>query len=154
LFQPDGRFGLVDFGCVKRVNFDIRELRRFYETRGWRENEAAERRFLSMVYGKGVPHTRARKILPLMEEYLDIWRPQGGKDHVIDFRNSPGKNPRLREIRRKIRRRQLQDKLINPDFIYLMRGDMGFWHLLSEIRATVNVSEISRRVAAIPQPAR
>jgi len=28
------------------------------------------------------------------------------------------------------------------------RGEMGFWHLLGEISATVNVSEISRRVSA------
>ncbi len=30
LFQPDGRFGLVDFGCVKRVSFDVVELRDCY----------------------------------------------------------------------------------------------------------------------------
>jgi hypothetical protein len=45
-----------------------------------------------------------------------------------------------------------QDKLYNPDFVYVSRGDMGFWHLLGEIGATVNVSEISRRVSARPPP--
>jgi hypothetical protein len=47
----------------------------------------------------------------------------------------------------------LRDKLINPDFVYLTRSDMGFWHLLEEIGATVNVSEISRRVSATPPAA-
>src|SRR4029453_11103458 len=77
LFQPDGRFGLVDFGCVKRVNFDILEYRRFCDTRGWRENEAAERRFLSILYGNAVPYARARRALPLIEEWLDVFLPQG-----------------------------------------------------------------------------
>ena len=152
VFQPDGRFGLVDFGCVKSVDIDFRELCRFYDDRGWRENEAAERRFLSMLYGKTVPYARARRILPLFEEWLDIFHPQVSSDRVIDFRNyARKKDPRVVELHRRIRQRILQDKLINPDFVYLMRGDMGVWHLLSEIGATVNVSEISRRVAA-PHP--
>ena len=152
LFQPDGRFGLVDFGSVKRVNFDILEFRRFHDNRGWRESEAAERRFLSIMYGKAVPYARARKILPLMEEMLDVYRPRGSGDYVIDFR-SHRKNFKAREIRQRMTRLILQDKLINPDFAYITRTDMGFWHLLGEIGATVNLSEISRRVAATPPPA-
>jgi len=153
LFQPDGRFGLVDFGCVKRVNFDILELRRFQDDRGWRENEAAERRFLSIIYGKSVPYARARKILPLMEEMLEIYRPQGSADYVIDFRTHR-KNSKAMEIRRRMTRLVFQDKLINPDFVYLTRADMGLWHLVGEIGATVNVSEISRRVSATASPKR
>ena len=158
LFQPDGRFGLVDFGCVKRVNFDILELRRFYDNRGWRESEAAERRFLSIVYGKNVPHARARKILPLIEEWLDVnYHPRGpAVDRVIDFRNHrrKGKEPKAMEIKRRMHQLIFRDKLINPDFVYRVRADMGFWHLLGEIGATVNVSEICRRVSATPPAAR
>jgi predicted unusual protein kinase regulating ubiquinone biosynthesis (AarF/ABC1/UbiB family) len=148
LFQPDGRFGLVDFGCVKRLNFDILELRRFWDNRGWRESKAAERRFLSITYGKDVPYARARRILPLMEEWLDLIRPRGSAaDCVIDFRNHLSKSPKAREIRRRMRQVMLQDKLINPEVVYEMRANMGFWHLLGEIGATVNVSEICRRVS-------
>ena len=153
LFQPDGRFGLVDFGCVKRVNFDLVELRRFYDDRGWRESEAAERRFLSITYGKAVPYARARKILPLLEEHLDVYRPRSSADYVIDFRTHR-QNSKAMEIERRMRRLILRDKLINPDFAYIMRADMGFWHLLGEIGATVNVSEIFRRVSATPPAAR
>jgi hypothetical protein len=79
---------------------------------------------------------------------MDIYRPrESSGDLVIDFRDSH-KNPRAQELRRKIQRQTLRDKLINPDFVYLMRADMGLWHLLGEIDATVNVSELSRRVAA------
>lgn len=154
LFQPDGRFGLVDFGCVKRVNFDIVELRRCYETRCWRESDDDARHFLTMIYGNGVPYNRARKILPLMDEWLDIYHPRGSTaDLVIDFRNNGTNHPKAKEVRRRMRQRTLQDKLINPDFVYLVRADMGFWHLLSEIGATVNISEISRRVSATPPAA-
>jgi hypothetical protein len=153
LFQPDGRFGLVDFGSVKRVSFDILEYRRFCDNRGWRENEAAERRFLSIIYGKSVPYARARRTLPLIEEWLDAFLPQGSGDCVINERNHR-QNSKVKEMQRRMSKRILQDKLINPDFVYITRGDMGFWHLLGEIGATVNVSEISRRVSATPPPAR
>lgn len=154
LFQPDGRFGLVDFGNVKRVNFSGMELLRFYEERGWRESEAAERRFLSILYGKTVPYARARKILPLLEEMLDVLRPKASTDFVIDFRNHLKKNSKVVELQRRMTQLTLRHKLINPDVIYIMRADMGIWHLLSEMDATVNASEISRRVAATPPPAR
>jgi serine/threonine protein kinase len=152
LFSPDGSgFGLVDFGCVKRINFDLCEFRRFQDEYGWRESEAAERRFLSILYGKTVPYARARKILPLMEEMLDVYRPQGSGDYLINERNHR-QNPKAMEIHRRMAKFIFQDKLFNPDLTYVSRGDMGFWHLLCEIGATVNVSEISRRVSATPPP--
>lgn len=148
LFQPDGRFGLVDFGCVKRVDFDVRELRRLQDDQGWRESEAAERRFLAILSGKSVPYARARRILPLMEEYLDVYRPRGSADYVIDIRHHPKTNSKVREIQRRFALLIFRDKLLNPDFAYLMRAEMGFWHLLGELGATVNVSEIWHRVSA------
>jgi predicted unusual protein kinase regulating ubiquinone biosynthesis (AarF/ABC1/UbiB family) len=155
LFQPDGRFGLVDFGCVKRVNFDVVELHRCYEKRSWRENEAAARHLLEMVYGKNVPFARARKILPLLEELMDVYQAQGvNGDFVVDVQNHPKKNPKVKEIQRRFLQQTLQDKLINPDFVYIVRADMGFWHLVGEIGATVNVSEISRSVSATPPDTR
>ena len=155
LFQPDGRFGLVDFGNVKPLTFDFRELVRFCDTRGWRESEAAERRFLSDDLWKSRTPTPAReKILPLFEEWQDAYRPQRSGDHVIDFRSDRKKNSKGLEIQRRMAKQTLRDKLINPDFVYLKRGDMGIWHLLGEIGATVNVSEISRRVSATPPAAR
>lgn len=147
LFQADGRFGVVDFGSIKRVSFDILEYRRFCDTRGWQESEAAARQFLSILYGKAVPYARARRILPLLEEMLDVVLPQGSADCVINERNHR-QNSNAKEIQRRMSRLILRDKLFNPDFVYVIRADMGFWHLLGEIGATVNVSEISRRVAA------
>ena len=152
LFSSDGSgFGLVDFGSVKRVHFDILEYRRFCDNRGWRESEAAERRFLSILYAKNAPYARARNILPLLEELMDVVRPDGSADCVINERNHR-QNSKVKEIQRRMAKHAFQDKLINPDFVYISRGDMGFWHLLGEIGATVNVSEISRRVSATLPP--
>lgn len=149
LFQPDGRFGLVDFGSVKRVHFNILEYRRFCDNRGWRESEVAARRFLSILYAKNAPYARTRKILPLMEELMEIVLPQGSADCVVNERTYR-QNSKVKEIQRRMAKHAFQDKLINPDFVYISRGDMGFWHLLGEIGATVNVSEISRRVSKSP----
>ena len=39
----------------------------------------------------------------------------------------------MKEIKGKLLRQTLRDKLINPEYVYLMRTEMGFQHLLSEI---------------------
>ena len=113
----------------------------------------AARQFLTLIYGRGVPYARARKILPLLERWLDTFQPKGSTgDFVIDFRNHTKLNPEVKEIKGKLLRQTLRDKLINPEYVYLMRTEMGFQHLLSEIGATVNVSEIMRRVSATLRP--
>ena len=92
---------------------------------------------------------RARKILPLVEQWCDAFYPEDvTADIVIDFRGDPKKDAKLNEIRQQMRKRTLQDKLINPEFAFLMRADFGFLYLLRQIGAKVNVSEICRRVAA------
>ncbi len=135
-------------GCVKRITHDIKALRRCYDERSWQQSEAAARHFLAMVYGRDVPYARARKILPVLERWLDMVRPRGSAaDRVIDFSNHPKRNPAAKEIKRQYQRQMLQDKMINPEWVFIMRADMGMGHLLSELGATVNVSEVVRRVS-------
>ena len=149
LFQPDGRVGLVDFGCVKRITFDVLELRRCYRHRTWRESEASARRFLALAYGRSVPYARARKILPITEKWCDAFYPQDvTADIVIDFRGDSKLDSKLREIRQQMRKRLLQDKLIDPEFAFVIRADLGLHYLLRELGAKVNISEVWRRVAA------
>jgi len=80
LFQPDGSIGMIDFGCVKRFDFCWRELRQFYDEWGWRDNEASARRFLRLICGPKAPYEKARKILPDVEEWLQLLRPRGSGD--------------------------------------------------------------------------
>lgn len=151
LFQPDGRIGLVDFGCVKRMSLDVTELRRCYRHGTWRESEASARRFVALVYGPDASYARARKILPLLEQWCDAFYPEDTTaDLVVDFRREAKLWSKLREIRRQYQKRILQDKLINPEFAFLMRADLGLHYLLGELGATINLSEVFRRVAATP----
>ncbi len=107
------------------------------------------------MYGKTASYARARRILPLIEEWADAFRPNdSAADIVMDFRNYRKTRFKTADIHRRIIQQTLKDKLINPDFVYLSRTDMGFWHLVGEIGATVNLSEIFRRVAAAPPAAR
>jgi predicted unusual protein kinase regulating ubiquinone biosynthesis (AarF/ABC1/UbiB family) len=143
LFQPDGCIGLIDFGCVKRISIDVLELRRWYRERAWRESDAAARQFLTMIYGNAVPFVRARKILPLLERMMDIMRPQGSKsDVVIDYRDAVGRKPELKEAVRQYTIQILRDRLINPEFAFIMRADMGLHHLLRELAVRVNLTEL------------
>jgi predicted unusual protein kinase regulating ubiquinone biosynthesis (AarF/ABC1/UbiB family) len=151
LFQPDGTIGLVDFGCVKRLHFDIHELRRCYAERSWRKGEAAARRFLAIAYGPNVPYERARKILPLIEQWLDAGRPGGSTEDIVIGKGDSKTQGRLKGFRLEHRRRMIRDKLINPEFAFMVRAEMGLLHHLTELKAVVNVSEIMRRVAALPE---
>jgi hypothetical protein len=149
LFSPDGGIGLIDFGCVKRISFDIVEFRRCYRERTWRESETAARRFLALAYGPGVPYRRARKALPILERWMDVvYPPDAAEDLVIDFRSDSRRQSKLKEIRRQHQQLVLRDKLINPEFAFVMRADMGLHHLLCTLGARINISEVWRRVAA------
>jgi len=147
LFLPDGGIGLIDFGCVKSVPFDVVELRRCYRQRVWQESEAAARKYLSLVCGPHVPYARARRLLPLLEQMADIVYPPGASaDRVIDFGGEADWEQRMKPVQAEYRKRLLRDKLINPDFAFLIRADMGLHHLLHQLRARANLSEIWRRV--------
>jgi hypothetical protein len=149
LFQPDGSIGLVDFGCVKLLSVNILELRRCYDERTWQESEAAARHFLTMVYGKGVPYARARKILPILERFLDVFHPKGRTTDLVLGNRDPKLLAKRKEISRQYIKQVLRDKMINPEFAFLARSDMGLEHLLRELGAVVNLSEVFRRVSAV-----
>jgi predicted unusual protein kinase regulating ubiquinone biosynthesis (AarF/ABC1/UbiB family) len=148
IFQPEGRIGLIDFGCVKHFTLDVELMRRSYRTRVWKESETAARRFLNTMYGSAVPYKRARRILPVLEKWCDVFYPKDSNaDIIIDF-HSEKLDPKVKEAHREVISRTLRDKLINPEHAFVSRADIGVRYLLSEIRAKVNVSEIIRRVAA------
>jgi hypothetical protein len=154
LFQSDGHIGLVDFGCVKRMSFNLSELDNCQWRRSWRESEAAARHFLALAYGPRAPYSRARKMLPVVERMSDLFYPQSASaDIVIDYRN-PKSYARFREFNRQHQKLMLQYKLINPEFAFLVRANVGLGHLLHELGATINISELRRRVPAVPADGR
>jgi hypothetical protein len=148
LFQPDGRIGMIDFGCVKRFDLDWAELRRFYEEWGWRENEAAERRFLKIICGPKAPYEKARKILPDVEEWLEVFHPRGSGDLIFGRKRDPALEKKMRAAWHRCARRLFQNKWINPEYAFLSRADVGLQFLLEQLGAVINISEIVRRVEA------
>jgi tRNA A-37 threonylcarbamoyl transferase component Bud32 len=148
LFQPGGSIGMIDFGCVKRFTLDLSELRRFYDELGWRENEAAERRFLKIICGPKAPYEKARKILPDLEEWLELLRPGGSGDFFFGQKMEPALKKKLEAAKARAARTIFQNKLIEPEYAFLSRADMGLCYLLEQLGADVNISEIARRVEA------
>jgi predicted unusual protein kinase regulating ubiquinone biosynthesis (AarF/ABC1/UbiB family) len=149
IFQRDGGIALIDFGCVKRISIDVGELRRWYRERVWRQSEAAARRFAHNVFGPSAPYARARKIFPLLEKWCDAFYPKDmNADIVVEFGTDARMNSKLKEMHREMLNRVLRDKLINPEYAFITRADIGLRYLLQEIGATINYSEIERRVSA------
>ncbi len=154
LFQPDGSIGMIDFGCVKRFDLDWSEMRRFYEEWGWRESAAAERRFLQIICGPKAPYEKARKILPDVEEYLELFHPRGSGDVFFGRKRDPAVEQRMRAAWTRCGRRIFQNKWINPEYAFLSRADIGLCFLLQQLGAVVNISEIARRVEAARKPSK
>lgn len=141
LFQPDGRIGLVDFGCVKRINFDASALIRGVVSRIWRKGDREAALVLRLVFGADVPYARARKMLPTLEVMAGILHPEGkGADPLVDF----GKGQSLQVLGRALTE-ALRNKATNPEFAFISRAELGLYSLLHQLKARVNVKETWRR---------
>ena len=149
LLLPEGGIGMVDFGCIKHISFDVTELRRGYRERVWRKSETAARNFLSYLYGPGVPYARARRSLPIMERWADlVYPPNSTADLAADFGGDSALMSKLKKIGMEHQRQVLRDKLINPDLAFVTRADMGLRYFLCELGAKVNLTKIWDKVAA------
>lgn len=148
LLQPDGSIGMVDFGCVKRFTLDFRELHRFYDEWGWRESEADARRFLKIICGPKAPYEKARKILPDVEEWLQLRHPRGSGDFFFGRKMEPALKKKMDAAWSRASRTIFRNKMIVPEFAFLSRADFGLCFLLEQLGAVVNCSEIVRRVEA------
>jgi len=139
LFQPDGRIGMVDFGCVKKINFDISALIRACISRSWRRGNKEMRETLRLMFGPGIPHARAKKMLPTLERMVSLLYPEDNPE--VDF----GKGDVL-EVLAEAMRRAVQDKSSNPEFAFITRADLGIFSLLHRLGARVKVREVWSKV--------
>jgi len=141
LFQPDGWIGLIDFGCVKRINFDASSLIRSCVGRTWRQGDKEAARVLRLVFGPRIPYARARKMLPTLEVMTSVLYPEGkDADPLVDF----GKAQSLKVLAKTLKQ-ALRDKVTNPEFAFISRAELGLFSLLHQLNARVNVREIWRR---------
>jgi predicted unusual protein kinase regulating ubiquinone biosynthesis (AarF/ABC1/UbiB family) len=146
LFQPDGRIGLVDFGCVKRISFDASALIRACTLRNWRRGDKEAKEVLALILGPQAPFARARKMLPTLEVMANTLFPAGnGSDLLVNF----GKGELLKILGEALKR-AVRDKVTNPEFAFVSRAELGLYSLLHSLNAKVNPTEIWRRVQASP----
>ena len=146
LFQPDGRIGLVDFGCVKHLAFDVTKLMRGCVTRAWRQGEPQARELLALIFGARVPYARARKMQAVLDVATGILFPEGkGADPVVDF----GKGEILKVLGQAMGK-AVRDKVANPEFAFVSRAELGLYSLLHRLGAKVNVRAVWERVEALP----
>ena len=142
LFQADGRIGLVDFGCVKRLHIEMTKIINGMLHRSWRQGEGEARQFLKLLYGSQVPYRRAQKALPILEKNADFLFPHGpSANPVVNFAD-----PELLNIAADNSKRVFRDKLFPAEFVFSSRAEMGLAHLLHELGARVNIETVWRRV--------
>jgi len=142
LFQADGRIGLVDFGCVKRIAFDASSLIQGVVDKSWRQGDKEARQILALIFGSNVPYARARKMLPTLEVMAGIWHPQGeGREPGTDF----GKGELLQLLGGALKK-SLRDKLANPEFAFISRAELGLYSLLHRLKAKLNCTAVWQRV--------
>jgi hypothetical protein len=133
---------------VKRIELDWAECRRLGDQWGWRESEAAERRYLKILCGPKTPYEKARKILPDLEEWMQLRNPRGSGDLFFGRKVDPALKKRIEAAKIRTARKIFQNKLIVPEYVFLSRADIGTCFLLEQLGAVVNISEITRRVDA------
>jgi hypothetical protein len=144
LFQADGRIGQVDFGCVKHIDYS--ELIECHRQRTWREGEAQARHVLGLIFGPNAPYARTRHWLPLLEQRAAVLFPQNGtKDTTVDYRDL-----KVWEFLRQNSKLALKNRLIVPDYAFIARAELGLYHLLHQLGARVNITEIWDRVSKAP----
>jgi predicted unusual protein kinase regulating ubiquinone biosynthesis (AarF/ABC1/UbiB family) len=142
LFRPDGGIGIVDFGCVKKITFDAGELVRGIIARSWREGDEQAQKLLALAFGPDVPYARAKRMLPTLEIMAASWFPEGATaDALHDF----GKGELLTVLADAMRK-SLRDKIVNPDFAFVSRAELGLYSLLHRLDAKINPRAIWERV--------
>ncbi len=144
LFKPDGQIGLVDFGCVKRLSFDVAELSRCCVARSWKQGKAQAEHVIRLIWGKQVPFKQARDMLSSVEEGVDVLFPmKTGAAAIVDF----GKPDLLKIFGRNLRQ-VLRHKLTNPEFAFLSRAELGLFGLLHQLKSRVNTLEVWEGIVA------
>ena len=138
LFRPDGSFGLVDFGCVKRVSPEISELGRCCFSHSWLRDPQEAQHVIDIIWGPQVQGPKARRMLSGLDELMNaVFPPSDAKGTLVDFGQPVLLNTLFRTWRKALR-----DKLTNPEFAFITRAELGLYSLLHHLGAKVNTREV------------
>ena len=145
LFLPDGSIGLLDFGCVKRLNEDfVGSLKRLYLFPG-RRDSGEFMRVLEQRYrdsGKKLSAASRRAHASFAENfYRHVYPPEPEKESVTtDFADPTWVQKYLAEARKLSSSRGTL-----PEYLFLARTELGLYQTLHKLKSRVAMSAQVRR---------
>lgn len=153
LFVPDGTIGLVDFGCVKRLQpafaDDLQEFLLYPGSRTSREFQRLLDRRYSMT-GSRITQGARRTLMRFAEQFYGrVFPPEPERD---DDRFDFGDAAFLREYRQ-TSQDLVKSRGVLPEYLFLARAEIGLYQTLHRLRARVATSRIVRKFLKQPAPA-
>jgi hypothetical protein len=153
LFSDDGTIGLVDFGCVKRLGpVVVGRLRQSMLYPG-RFDSPEFQRIVGQQFerpGKALTPGGHRAIADFAFRFYRKVYPPDPKDaeRAFDF-SDPGF---LRDFLRGAARMTRARTGGNPDYLFMVRAEVGLYTTLHRLKARVHTSAIVRRLLTASQP--
>jgi predicted unusual protein kinase regulating ubiquinone biosynthesis (AarF/ABC1/UbiB family) len=150
LFRSDGTIGLVDFGCVKRLEQPfIDNLKAVFLYPGPRES-AEFRDLLAKRYalaGQRLSPKMQRALVAMAKEfYGKLYPPEPERDEQpYDFSDGSAMREYIRQSRSLTRA-----KVALPEYVFLGRTESGLYNTLHRLKARVRTSAIVRRYLTTP----
>jgi len=141
LFLPDGRLGLIDFGCVQHYNPEEREIMRLAD-RMSHDDPSLTPEVVRRVSGLSSGDPALPDYLRMMEEYRDWMLEPDNYPGPYDFGDGGHFQRGLDRLSGTVRKRMMRT---SPMYLYYTRSVYGLKALLFQLRAQVNVQEIIRR---------
>jgi predicted unusual protein kinase regulating ubiquinone biosynthesis (AarF/ABC1/UbiB family) len=145
LFRPDGSIGLVDFGCVKRLDSAfVDNLSAVFLYPGSRESaefrELLVKRY-ALVGQRLTPKMHAALVRMAKDFYGRFYPPGADREHEpIDFSDGAVINAYIAQSQSLLRA-----KVSLPDYVFLGRVESGLYNTLHRLGARVRTSMIVRR---------
>jgi predicted unusual protein kinase regulating ubiquinone biosynthesis (AarF/ABC1/UbiB family) len=146
LFRDDGSIGLIDFGCVKKMDAEVvRELR----TSSLFPGDFDSPQFQQMIHtqfgrpGKPLPPKKHRAIIALSEQFYRKVYPPGEKQakHPINFADTGILRNYLNAANKLAQARGTE-----PKYLFMARAEVGLYTTLHRLKARVHTTEILRRL--------
>lgn len=136
LFSPDGRIGLLDFGCVKMFSRDFTELIHCFLNRAWLKGRREFERMMRLIWPT-LPstHKRARGVLQTEIDLLNMIFPL--QPRIVRFNN-----PEFFQVSLRRNLDVLLAKLAQPEFPFYERAETGLYNYLRQLEAELDTNRL------------
>ncbi len=141
LLNPDGRIGLVDFGCVKYLKPEVVRCYAQFWSREWAHDTALYAEIIRVIFGANVPTDapRVRRCMNEIRRFYDEFHPLGNTSVALELAD-----PKFMDGLNQLAKTLLKNKFLSPDFVFLSRAESGMCNLLHALKARVPTTQIAR----------